>query len=174
MTDFDSLLSRRSFVGKWAAAATGVSLASGVGRAGARTPSPDRIRSIVTAMFAAYETGEADRILPFLTDDIMFTDPTFAIRVEGSEAVRAALARLRPRWEARRFRLTNTVVTADQAAVQVVASGKFRARAEDGVEWKSFEVDGATFFRFRGERIFRWTDYYDANGFHKQVGLEHF
>ena len=130
------------------------------------SPAPDPA-GVVNDFFDAYRARDVDRMLRLMTPDVAFEDPTFRLRAHGHEEVRKMGESLRTSYSEVAIEVHTIVVSGDDVATEQTISGVLERK--DG-STRRIRVRGASFFRMRGGRIAKWTDYFDFRTYSEQLG----
>jgi steroid delta-isomerase-like uncharacterized protein len=127
----------------------------------------DDPRTVIEEFFSAYRTQDVERFVAVLAPDVVFEDPTFRLRHEGVEAMRKVALDLRKTYRNVRVDVHSLTVEGDAVAAEVTIAGTLTR--PDGTD-RNLKVRGASFFRVRAGKIYKWTDYYDFRTYSEQVG----
>jgi steroid delta-isomerase-like uncharacterized protein len=122
-------------------------------------------KDVVEQFFDAYRELDVDGIVDLLSVDIIFEDPTFRLREVGRDGIRRMATEVRATYSGVAIDVHSMLVSGDAVAAEVTMS--WVVARPDGT--RHIKVRGASFFRVRAGRIFRWTDYYDARTFTEQM-----
>ena len=123
-------------------------------------------REVVDRFFAAYRAQDVDALTTVLATDVSFEDPTFRLKAEGVEAIRKMGLELRRTYKDLRVDVHSMTVDGESVATEQTISATMLRR--DG-QSRQISVRGASFFRVRNGRIYRWTDYFDYQTFSEQT-----
>ncbi|WP_440224051.1 ketosteroid isomerase-related protein [Dokdonella sp. MW10] len=131
-----------------------------------------RTLALVTDYYAAFNRGDWDAMLAFLTDDVAH-DINQGGRESGRDAFRAFLGRMNRSY---RERLADIVVlsSADgtRAGAEYVVHGEYLADDEGlpAANGQRYVLPGGAFFDIRDGRIARVSNYYNLADWIRQVG----
>lgn len=106
-----------------------------------------------------------DDLMHFYTEDIVFTDPTFEISVNGKSEVRKLYADLgteRTAYKNIQWAISSVISEDDR----IVIRGKWSGRFHDC----EFDIDFMTLWRIEDGKIAEQNDFFAASTFDRQVG----
>lgn len=131
--------------------------------------------SVVDGCLAAWNAHDAEAAAAFLADGVFYCDASVGTPVEGREAAKTHVidAFLNASPDAVWTRDTEVILSDGAVACEWSFSGTNGGDWIDGTEatGKSFSLNGMSLFRIGEGRIVRQSDYNDALGFYKQLGL---
>jgi steroid delta-isomerase-like uncharacterized protein len=134
--------------------------------------SPAALPPPLAAWLAAFNAGDADRLLALFSDDGLWEEPAIGLAARGPEAIRGHLERLFTAAPDIRYDVTSSVVSGDRAVLEWVVTGTYQADfpglppAAD----QPFSFRGASVFEMEDGTIQRYTEYWDAYAFLVQLG----
>lgn len=131
--------------------------------------------STVDGYLAAWNAHDSAAAAEFLADDVVYYDASVGTPVEGKEAARTQVidAFLNAAPDAVWTRDGDPVVSGNSVAFEWTFGGTNSGDWADGTKatGKTFSFHGMSLFRVEGGKIEHQSDYYDALGFYKQLGL---
>ena len=135
----------------------------------------DGAEAVVAGYLAAWNAHDAAAAAAFLAEDVVYYDASVGTPLNGREAAKAGVidnflaAAPDASWKMR----GEPVVDGDRVAFEWEFSGTNTGPWGDGTPatGKPFAFTGASMFTVRDGRIATQSDYYDALGFYKQLGL---
>lgn len=131
--------------------------------------------SVVDGYMAAWNAHDAAAAAAFLAEGVVYYDASVGTPVEGRDAAKAQVidAFLGAVPDAVWTREGEPVVSGGSVAFEWTFGGTNTGDWADGTRatGKSFSFRGMSLFRVEDGRIVRQSDYYDAAGFYKQLGL---
>jgi steroid delta-isomerase-like uncharacterized protein len=120
----------------------------------------------------AWNTHEVERILSYVTDDIVYEDLGGARVMRGKAELRAWLNETFSAFPDFRVELKSLFVSGKWAGDEWVTSGTLKGELFHLMPTgKGYSVRGASIMELRGGKINRNTDYYDSATVIKQVWL---
>lgn len=126
---------------------------------------------LVQAYYDAFNRGDWEAMLGFLTDDVAH-DLNQGARETGREVFRRFLARM-DRSYSEQLRDIVIMASADgtRAAAEYVVHGTYKADDEGlpKATGQTYVLPGGAFFDFEGDRISRVTNYYNLQDWIAQV-----
>jgi steroid delta-isomerase-like uncharacterized protein len=132
--------------------------------------------SVVGGYMAAWNAHNAEKAASYMTDDVVYYDVTIGVPQVSRDSARknviqAFLAAVPDCQWVRDT--TPPIIGQDGVAFQWTFTGTQTGAFLDGTPatGKKFSFKGATLIRLRGDKIAFQSDYYDAYGFFKQLGL---
>ncbi len=154
-----------------AAAALGLSTAVPVSAAFA----DDTAQAVVEAYLAAWNGHDSTKAAGYFADDVTYYDASVGKPVMGKEAAKTGVidnflnAVPDAVWKMK----GTPVVQDDRVSFEWEFSGTNTGDWADGTKatGKTFSITGASIFGIKGGKIASQSDYYDALGFYKQLGL---
>lgn len=160
---------RRSLIA--AASAFGLSAVLLVGTAVAA----DDTRSVLDGYLAAWNAHDSAKAAEFFADDVVYYDASVGTPVEGKQAAKVGVidnflnAAPDAAWVIR----GEPVVSDGKVAFEWEFSGTNTGAWGDGTPAtnKPFKFTGASVMQIENGKIKLQSDYYDALGFYKQLGL---
>lgn len=120
----------------------------------------------IAALVEAFEARNAERVLAFIGDGIVFEDKSFHVKLESKQAMREMFNQVLAGYSMMKMEVHSFVAMGNKLATQQTTSGRLKTPGGD----KTFSMSGASFYTLSGGKIVRWTDYYDVDTFRKQVG----
>jgi steroid delta-isomerase-like uncharacterized protein len=154
-----------------AAVALGLSVAVPVPAAFA----DDSAQAVVEAYLAAWNAHDAAKAAGYFADDVIYYDASVGKPVTGKEAAKTGVIDnfLKAVPDAV-WKIKGTpVVQDDRVSFEWEFSGTNTGDWADGTKatGKTFSIAGASMFGVTDGKIASQSDYYDALGFYKQLGL---
>ncbi|WP_315918149.1 ester cyclase [Mesorhizobium sp. SP-1A] len=141
------------------------------------TPSfaEDSAQSVVKAYLAAWNAHDSAKAAGYFADDVTYYDASVGTPVTGKDAAKTGVidnflnAVPDAVWKMR----GDPVVQGDRVSFEWVFSGTNTGAWADGTKatGKKFSFNGASMFSVKDGKIATQSDYYDALGFYKQLGL---
>ena len=134
--------------------------------------SPVALPPPLAEWLAAFNAGDADRLLALHADDALWEEPAIGLSARGPDQIRAHLDNLFTAAPDIAYEATNVVVADDRAVVEWVVTGTYQ---EDfpglpPAAGQPFTFRGASVFALAGGKILRYTEYWDAYAFLVQLG----
>lgn len=135
--------------------------------------SMDRATELVLRYYSAFNRGDMDAMLSCLADDVVH-DVNQGVRETGIDAFRAFLERLQA---SHRMQLRDLLVMANaqgtRAAAEYVVHGEYLADFANlpPARGQRYVLPGGAFFGIHGERIVRFTNYYNREDLLKQLAV---
>ncbi|MER9137833.1 ester cyclase [Mesorhizobium sp. M0830] len=158
---------RRQFLSS--AAIAGALLATGPSFAA------DTARSVVEAYLAAWNAHDSTKAASYFADDVIYYDASVGTPVKGKEAAKTGVIDnfLKAVPDAVWTMKGAPVVEGDRVSFEWEFSGTNTGAWADGTAatGKKFSFTGASMFSIKDGKIATQSDYYDALGFYKQLGL---
>ncbi|HHZ09587.1 MAG TPA: ester cyclase [Rhizobiales bacterium] len=143
----------------------------------AATPSfaADGAQAVVEAYVAAWNAHDSAKAAGYFADNVIYYDSSVGTPVEGREAAKTGVidnflnAAPDAVWKMKGA----PVVQDDRVSFEWEFSGTNTGAWADGTQatGKAFSFTGASMFTVKDGRIVSQSDYYDALGFYKQLGL---
>lgn len=131
--------------------------------------------SVVDGYLAAWNAHDSAAAAEFLAEDVVYYDASVGTPVEGRDAAKMQVidAFLNAAPDAVWTRDGDAVVSDGAVAFEWTFGGTNSGDWADGTKatGKSFRFNGMSLFRVEEGKIVRQSDYYDALGFYKQLGL---
>ncbi len=131
--------------------------------------------TVMDGYLAAWNAHDGAAAAAILADDVVYYDAAVGAPVEGREAAKTQVidAFLNAAPDAVWTRDGDAIVAAGAVAFEWTFSGANTGAWADGTAatGKSFSFHGMSLFRVEDGQIVRQSDYYDALGFYKQLGL---
>lgn len=141
---------------------------------GALAQAADSPKEIVTAYMTAWNAHDADKAATYLTADAEYYDVTVGTPQKGREAARDNVIKVFVQAVPDLKWVMNgePIVSADGIAFQWTFSGTNTGAwdAQTPATGKPLSFEGVSFVRIKDGKISYQGDYYDALGFHKQLG----
>lgn len=131
--------------------------------------------SVVDGYLAAWNAHDSAAAAEFLAEGAVYYDASVGTPVEGREAAKTQVidAFLNAAPDAVWTRDGDPIVSDGSVAFEWTFGGTNTGDWADGTKatGKSFSFHGMSLFRVEDGKIARQSDYYDALGFYKQLGL---
>ena len=131
--------------------------------------------SVVDGYMAAWNAHDSAAAADFFADGVVYYDASVGTPVEGKDAAKTQVvdAFLNAAPDAVWTREGDALVSGDSVAFEWTFGGTNTGNWADGTNatGKSFSFHGMSFFHVEDGKITRQSDYYDALGFYKQLGL---
>ena len=127
---------------------------------------------LITNYYAAFNRGDWEAMLAFLTDDVAH-DLNQGPRETGRDTFRAFLARMDRSYSERLEDIVvSTTPDGTRAAAEYVVHGTYKADDEGlpAANGQKYVLPGGAFFDIRDGRIARVTNYYNLQDWIRQVG----
>jgi steroid delta-isomerase-like uncharacterized protein len=158
---------RRQFLTSAAIAATVFAVAP--------TFAADTAQSVVEAYLAAWNAHDSGKAAGYFADEVTYYDASVGTPVKGKEAAKTGVIDnfLKAVPDAVWTMKGAPVVEGDRVAFEWEFSGTNTGAWADGTAatGKKFAFTGASMFLIKDGKIATQSDYYDALGFYKQLGL---
>lgn len=154
-------------------------LAALAGMSAALPPAPasadDSVQSVVEAYLAAWNAHDSARAAAFFADNVVYFDASIGKPIEGKEAAKTGVidnflnAVPDASWTMRGA----PAIQGDRVSFEWEFAGTNTGAWADGTPAtnKKFTLNGASMFTIKDGKITAQSDYYDALGFYKQLGL---
>ena len=130
--------------------------------------SEEKIVSVIRDFAEAYVNRDVEKMLSFLTDDVVRISPEGTFK--GKDEVKHYLT-----WDAQ----TTPEIKLREAGFGIIVKGNkaawewvYEGFTHDGRSWR--EILGITTYEFNGEKIQRYSEYYDRLSMAKQVAKGRF
>lgn len=135
----------------------------------------DSAQSVVEAYLAAWNAHDSAKAAALFADKVVYFDASVGKPIEGREAAKTGVidnflnAVPDASWTMRGA----PVIQGDRVAFEWEFAGTNTGAWADGTAAtnKKFTLDGASMFTIKDGKITAQSDYYDALGFYKQLGL---
>jgi len=135
----------------------------------------DSADAVVKAYVAAWNAHDSAKAADYFADKVVYYDASVGKPVEGKEAAKTGVidnflnAAPDAKWEIK----GEPVVQGDRVGFEWEFSGTNTGDWGDGTKatGKHFDFTGASMFSIKDGKIATQSDYYDALGFYKQLGL---
>ena len=135
----------------------------------------DTAQSVVEAYVAAWNAHDSAKAAGYFTDDVTYYDASVGKPVTGREAAKTGVIDnfLKAVPDAVWAMKDKPVVEGDRVSFEWEFSGTNTGAWADGTAatGKKFSFTGASMFSIKDGKIATQSDYYDALGFYKQLGL---
>jgi steroid delta-isomerase-like uncharacterized protein len=133
---------------------------------------PAALPPLLAEWLAAFNAGDADRLLALFTDDGLWEEPAIGLAARGPDEIRAHLERLFTAAPDIGYAVTSSVVAGDGAVVEWVVTGTYSADFPGlpPAAGQPFSFRGASVFEMTDGKIQRYTEYWDAYAFLVQLG----
>lgn len=132
-------------------------------------------QATVTGYVAAWNAHDSAAAAEFLADDVVYYDASVGTPVEGRDAAKTQVidAFLNAAPDAAWTMEGDPIVAGNSVAFEWTFGGTNTGDWADGTKatGKAFSFHGMSLFRVEDGKIARQSDYYDALGFYKQLGL---
>jgi steroid delta-isomerase-like uncharacterized protein len=134
--------------------------------------SPAALPPLLAEWLAAFNAGDADRLLALAADDALWEEPAIGLSARGQDQIRAHLEALFAAAPDIAYEVTDAVVTDDGAVLEWVVTGAYVADFPGlpPATGQPFSFRGASVFELADGRVRRYTEYWDAFGFLVQLG----
>mgnify|MGYP001076493529 CR=1 FL=1 len=121
----------------------------------------------------AWNSHNVERILSFLTNDVVYEDVALGKVCRGKKEVKDFISSSLVDIPDVKFEQKSSFISGDWSAGEWVMSGTFAHSSNPGMPatGKSFSVRGASIIEFRKGKISRESFYYNMASFLQQVGL---
>ncbi len=125
--------------------------------------SEEKIARVVRDFVEAYTRRDVDKVLSFLTEDVVWVQPEGALK--GKEEVKHTFTYMTQKTPELRIRDAGIgiLVKGNRAVYEWVYEGS----TSDGRRFR--EIPGITVYEFSGEKIQQYREYYDRLSMAKQV-----
>lgn len=131
--------------------------------------------TVVKDYVAAWNAHDSAAAAAFLADSVVYYDASVGTPVEGAEAAKTQVidAFMTAAPDAVWTMEGEPIVAGDSVAFEWTFAGTNTGAWADGTAatGKSFSLKGMSMFQVEGGKIAHQSDYYDALGFYKQLGL---
>ena len=121
------------------------------------------MEEIINKYISCYNAHDIEGMLEFVTDDVIFeniSNTGQSMRLDGRDAMREVAELSGTAFSYRRQRLVSLIIQGDRAAAEVEFEGKTAVALPNGTRaGETVNLRGASFFRFRGDRLCRIADY---------------
>jgi len=135
----------------------------------------DTAQSVVEAYVAAWNAHDAAKAAGYFADDVTYYDASVGKPVKGKEAAKTGVIDnfLKAVPDAVWTMKGAPVVEGDRVSFEWEFAGTNTGAWADGTAatGKKFSFTGASMFSIKDGKIATQSDYYDALGFYKQLGL---
>jgi steroid delta-isomerase-like uncharacterized protein len=122
----------------------------------------------------AWNTDQVDKVLSYVTDDIVYEDVPMARVSRGKAEMKAFAQEAFTAFPDFKLELKSFLASGNRACAEYVMTGTFLGEIQSaGLKptGKSFSVRGISMVELRGGKIRRHTDYYDGATFLRQIGV---
>lgn len=134
------------------------------------TTSAEKIRRLVSELYAAWALHQPERIDAIFTDDATYEDVASARIQRGKEAIKQLMRNTFGWAPDFRVQMTSLTVGDDAAATEWTSEGIQTGALDDvPASGNSFHLRGASILKFRDGKIAGVTDYYDMATFLQQL-----
>ena len=130
--------------------------------------SRDKSADLVQKQFAAWNAHDADRLVSFYTDDVVYEDVAFGLKAHGHAELRKMAADFFASIPDLKLEVVSHAAMGNRGSVEWVFSGTDVGLYKTG---KKFSVRGASVYELRGGKFSSNRDYYDAASIMRQVGI---
>lgn len=131
--------------------------------------------AVVEAYLAAWNAHDSAKAASHFADNVVYFDASVGKPVEGKEAAKTGVIDnfLKAVPDAKWTMRGAPVVQGDRVSFEWEFSGTNTGAWADGTAatGKKFSITGASMFTVKDGKIVAQSDYYDALGFYKQLGL---
>ncbi|OHV82429.1 ester cyclase [Ensifer sp. LCM 4579] len=135
----------------------------------------DAAPEVVAGYLAAWNAHDSAKAASYFADDVTYYDASVGTPVNGKDAARSGVVDnfLNAVPDAVWTMKGDPIVAGDRVSFEWQFSGTNTGAWSDGTAatGKSFKIDGASIFVVKDGKIAAQSDYYDALGFYKQLGL---
>jgi len=135
----------------------------------------DAAPAVVAAYLAAWNAHDSTKAASYFADNVAYYDASVGKPVEGKDAAKTGVIDnfLNAVPDAVWTTKGDPVVAGDKVAFEWEFSGTNTGAWGDGTAatGKSFKITGASIFDVKDGKIVSQSDYYDALGFYKQLGM---
>jgi steroid delta-isomerase-like uncharacterized protein len=135
----------------------------------------DSADAVVKAYVAAWNAHDSAKAAGYFADKVVYYDASIGKPVEGKEAAKTGVIDnfLNAVPDAKWAMKGEVVVQGDRAAFEWEFTGTNTGAWADGTKatGKTFAITGASVFTVKDGKIATQSDYYDALGLYKQLGL---
>jgi steroid delta-isomerase-like uncharacterized protein len=129
----------------------------------------------VQGYMAAWNAHDSAKAAAFFADDVSYFDASVGEAIKGREEAKKGVIDnfLTAVPDAKWTVVGEPLVSGDKVAFEWTFAGTNTGAWGDGTAatGKTFTLTGASMFTVRGGKIVAQSDYYDALGFYKQLGL---
>jgi steroid delta-isomerase-like uncharacterized protein len=134
--------------------------------------SPAALPPLLEEWLAAFNAGDADRLLALYTEDAVWEEPAIGLAARGPDEIRVHLERLFTAAPDIGYAVTSSVIAGDGAVLEWVVSGTYRADFPGlpPAAGQPFSFRGASVFAMTDGKIHHYTEYWDAYAFLVQLG----
>lgn len=134
--------------------------------------SPAALPPLLAEWLAAFNAGDADRLLALYADDALWEEPAIGLSARGQDQIRTHLDALFAATPDIAYEVTDAVVTEDGAVLEWVVTGDYAADFPGlpPAAGQPFSFRGASVFELADGQIRRYTEYWDAFAFLVQLG----
>jgi len=130
------------------------------------------IERIADDLAAAWSSHDPERLLSLFADDCFFEDVTFGVVARGKKELRAFAQGVFAGVPDFKLEITSRFMAGSAAGLEWVISGTHKGDFPGmPATGKRFSARGVTILEFQGDKIRRDSDYWDAAGVMRQVGL---
>ncbi len=127
-----------------------------------------RETQIAENWIAAWNSHNAEKVIPLFTSDVMYEDVTFGAANHGQAELRKFALDFFEAVPDMKFELINSSVEGRHGSIEWVFSGTDKGIYKTG---KKFTVRGVSIVNLDKEKISRNLDFYDSATIMRQVGL---
>ncbi|WVT72108.1 ester cyclase [Sinorhizobium chiapasense] len=135
----------------------------------------DAAPDVVAAYVAAWNAHDSGKAASYFADDVTYYDASVGKPVTGKDAAKTSVIDnfLNAVPDAVWTMKGDPIAAGDKVSFEWEFSGTNTGAWSDGTKGtgKSFKISGASVFTVEGGKIAAQSDYYDALGFYKQLGL---
>ena len=122
----------------------------------------------------AWNAHDVDKILSEWTDDCIREDVALGTLYRGKAEVRATLESEFSAFPDFKLEFKSVIASGDRVATEWVTTGTFKGVLTlVGIQptGKAFSLRGVSIVEMRGDKIKRFTEYYDSSTLFKQLGI---
>lgn len=122
----------------------------------------------------AWNTDQVEKVLSYVTDDIVYEDVPMARVSRSKGEMKAFATEIFTGFPDFKLEVKSFLASGDRASAEWVMTGTFLGEIQSaGLKptGKSFSVRGVSIAELRGEKITRHTDYYDGATLLRQIGV---
>jgi steroid delta-isomerase-like uncharacterized protein len=139
---------------------------------GVRNASGDDQERLIAQWAAHWSAHDMERLLPLLTEDVVYEDVTMGVVNRGRAELRAFDEAFISGFPDVTFELRSSFANGVGGGPEWMMCGTHKGDLPGmRATGRRVEVRGATIFEFAGDRIRRCSDYWDMATFLKQLGL---
>jgi steroid delta-isomerase-like uncharacterized protein len=123
-------------------------------------------------LVAAWSSHDPERVVSLFADDCVFEDVTFGVVLRGKKDLRAFAQGVFAGIPDFKIEITSRFMAGNAGGIEWTMSGTHKGDFPGmPATGKRFTCRGVTILEFQGDKIRRDSDYWDAAGVMRQVGL---